>query len=52
MADTAQKRWELENSIPAVDTADIEALYKWDDAEQRDMQNRRPWNGNPNYFKR
>lgn len=44
----AQKRWELENEVQAGDT---EALYQYDIAEQQALQQQKPWQKDPHYFK-
>lgn len=46
----AQRRWELENEVQ--ETTDVDAIYKWDDDEQRRIQSERPWSKDPNHFKR
>lgn len=45
---TARMRWELENSVQNVST---DALYKYDEAEQKSIQAQRPWTKDPHYFK-
>ncbi|KAF6258441.1 JAB1/Mov34/MPN/PAD-1 ubiquitin protease-domain-containing protein [Scenedesmus sp. NREL 46B-D3] len=44
----ARMRWELENSVQNVST---DALYKFDEAEQKAIQSQKPWTKDPHYFK-
>jgi COP9 signalosome complex subunit 5 len=44
----ARMRWELENSVQNVST---DALYKYDEAEQKAIQSQKPWTKDPHYFK-
>lgn len=48
----SQARWELENAVHTVQDADVDAVYHWNPAEQREMQQARPWLQDPTYFKR
>lgn len=41
---------ELENTIKLVDTH-RDALYSYDDAEQKQIQNEKPWKSDPHHFK-
>ncbi len=45
---TARLRWELENGVAPVSA---DALYKYDEAEQRSIQTQKPWTKDPHYFK-
>lgn len=48
----AQARWELENTIQTTtSTEDVDALYKYDAAEQSLIQQQKPWSKDPHYFK-
>jgi hypothetical protein len=53
-AATARARWELENGVASAgpEDADVEALYRFDPAEQSAMQQQRPWAKDPHFFKR
>lgn len=46
-----QARWELENSVQNVGEGDIDSLYRWDAAEQREIQQIKPWEKDPSHFK-
>ncbi|KAL6769348.1 hypothetical protein ACKKBG_A30665 [Auxenochlorella protothecoides x Auxenochlorella symbiontica] len=48
----SQARWELENAVQTVQDSDVDAVYHWNPAEQREMQQARPWLQDPTYFKR
>lgn len=37
----AQKTWEMMNNISTIDT--IDEIYKYDDGQQRDILNAKPW---------
>ena len=45
----ARLRWELENNVQAV--TDVDALFKYDAAEQQVMQQQKPWSKDPHFFK-
>lgn len=45
-AEIAKKSWELENNISTVDE-----IYKYDAAQQTQIQAQRPWEKDPYYFK-
>lgn len=49
--DMARMRWELENSVQATTSDDVDALYKYDSAEQSVIQQQKPWSKDPHYFK-
>lgn len=52
-AATARQRWELENNVASVSSAaEADALYRYDAEEQRAVQQQRPWQKDPTYFKR
>uniref|UniRef100_A0A6U0QD08 MPN domain-containing protein n=1 Tax=Prasinoderma coloniale TaxID=156133 RepID=A0A6U0QD08_9VIRI len=54
-ADDAQKRWELENEIgtlAARDAAELDGLFKYDEAEQKAIDAAKPWRSDPHYFKK
>lgn len=48
--ESSQKAWELENAVKLVDPH-RDALYNYDEAEQKAISNERPWKKDPNYFK-
>lgn len=48
-ASTSKARWELENSVQAIN--DVEAYYKYDAAAQQAIQQQKPWTKDPHYFK-
>ncbi|RDL39508.1 Mov34-domain-containing protein [Venustampulla echinocandica] len=48
--DTAFKTWELDNNIKLVDP-ERDALYTYDVAEQKAVNDGKPWKGEPHYFK-
>ena len=48
----ALKRWELENNVQEASASDMDALYRYDAAEQKAIQEARPWKNDPHYFKR
>ncbi|KAL8740764.1 MAG: hypothetical protein Q9190_006567 [Brigantiaea leucoxantha] len=50
MSKTLQRVWELENVIKLVDPH-RDALYAYDEAEQKAIANERPWKADPHYFK-
>ncbi|KAL9599737.1 MAG: hypothetical protein Q9219_003620 [cf. Caloplaca sp. 3 TL-2023] len=45
-----QRAWELENAVKLVDPH-RDALYSYDEAEQKAISSERPWKSDPNYFK-
>lgn len=49
----AQARWEMENNVQATSSLaeDVDALYKYDAAEQSLIQQQKPWSKDPHYFK-
>lgn len=47
-AQTAQKRWELENEVQP---GDVDRLYHYDAAEQQALQQQKPWQKDPHFFK-
>lgn len=51
MADAgpARARWELENNVQ--NTEDVDALFKYDPAEQQMVQSSKPWAKDPHFFK-
>ena len=54
-AGDAQKRWELENEIgtlAARDAAELDGLFKYDEAEQKAIDAAKPWRSDPHYFKK
>lgn len=54
-ASTSRARWELENSIqaPTASTAeDVDALFKYDAAEQQLIQSQKPWAKDPHHYKK
>ncbi|KAK8232262.1 COP9 signalosome complex subunit 5 [Phyllosticta capitalensis] len=48
--ENAIKSWELENSIKLVDPA-RDALYNYSPADQKAINDARPWRSDPNWFK-
>lgn len=44
--DMAKKTWELENDIEPIDD-----IYKYDAAQQQQIQISKPWDKDPHYFK-
>ncbi|KAK2627280.1 hypothetical protein QTJ16_003246 [Diplocarpon rosae] len=48
--DTARKAWELDNNVQLVD-AHRDALYTYDTAEQKAINNAKPWKTDPHHFK-
>ncbi len=46
---TAKARWELENNVQTA--TEVDALYKYDEAEQKAIQAQKPWTKDPHYFK-
>lgn len=48
----ALKRWELENNVQEASASDMDALYRYDAAEQKAIQESKPWKSDPHYFKR
>ncbi|KAL8739169.1 MAG: hypothetical protein Q9181_000198 [Wetmoreana brouardii] len=47
---SAQRAWELENAVKLVDPH-RDALYAYDEAEQKAINADRPWKTNPHHFK-
>ncbi|GIL42017.1 hypothetical protein Vafri_83 [Volvox africanus] len=50
-ASTAKARWELENNIQPSTCKDVDALFKYDAAEQQLAQSCRPWAKDPHHYK-
>ncbi|KAI9873742.1 MAG: COP9 signalosome catalytic subunit rri1 [Pleopsidium flavum] len=50
MEETAHKSWELENSVKLVNSH-RDALYTYDENEQKAIQNAKPWKKDPHHFK-
>lgn len=50
-AATARQRWELENSVASASGAEVDGLYRYDPQEQQAVQQQRPWQKDPSYFK-
>ncbi|KAK7431148.1 COP9 signalosome catalytic subunit rri1 [Neonectria magnoliae] len=50
MEETALKSWELDNNVQLVDPK-RDALYNYDADAQKTMDNAKPWNKDPSYFK-
>ncbi|KAL9006770.1 MAG: hypothetical protein Q9188_000457 [Gyalolechia gomerana] len=48
--ESSQKAWELENAVKLVDPH-RDALYSYDEAEQKAISDERPWKKDPNHFK-
>ncbi|KAI2630594.1 COP9 signalosome complex subunit 5 [Hypoxylon sp. NC1633] len=48
--EVAMKTWELDNDIKLVDPT-RDALYNYSDSRQVEVNNAKPWNANPNFFK-
>lgn len=48
-AKAAQQRWELENNVQEISESD--ALFKFDDQANAQMQQQRPWSTDPHHFK-
>ncbi|KAK6218036.1 Para-hydroxybenzoate--polyprenyltransferase, mitochondrial precursor (PHB:polyprenyltransferase) [Pestalotiopsis sp. IQ-011] len=48
--DVAMKSWELDNDVKLVDPT-RDALYRYDKAAQKEIDNKKPWRQNPNHFK-
>ena len=44
-----QLRWELENNLQS--GIEVDALFKYDAAEQQVVQQQKPWSKDPHYFK-
>jgi len=49
--DEAQEVWELKNRVEQLDGSD-DWRYKYDEAEQKWFADKRPWTGDPHYFRR
>ena len=49
--DTARAQWELENDVEAASESDEASLFRYDEAQQKKIQEEKPWKQNPNYFK-
>lgn len=47
----AQQRWELENAVASTSASEADALYKYDLQEQQTIQQQKPWQKDPQYFK-
>ncbi|KAI0127520.1 JAB1/Mov34/MPN/PAD-1 ubiquitin protease-domain-containing protein [Xylariales sp. AK1849] len=47
--DVAMKSWELDNDVKLVDPV-RDALYKYDAAHQKEINNAKPWRTNPHHF--
>mmetsp|Transcript_1732 Transcript_1732/g.4052 ORF Transcript_1732/g.4052 Transcript_1732/m.4052 type:complete len:352 (-) Transcript_1732:93-1148(-) len=45
----ARQRWELENNIQEISESD--ALFKFDEQQNAEIQRQRPWSRDPHYFK-
>lgn len=50
-ASTSRARWELENNIQQVSGEDVDALFKFDAAEQQLIQSQKPWSKDPHHYK-
>jgi hypothetical protein len=50
-ADTARARWELENAVAPAPAADADAWYRYDATAAATVQQQRPWQKDPTYFK-
>ncbi|KAI4138873.1 MAG: hypothetical protein LQ341_004474 [Variospora aurantia] len=48
--ESSQRAWELENTIKLVDPH-RDALYGYDEEEQKAISDERPWKNDPNHFK-
>ena len=48
--DTARAQWELENDVEAASESDEASLFRYDEAQQKKIQEEKPWKQNPNYF--
>ncbi|CAA7398715.1 unnamed protein product [Spirodela intermedia] len=48
----AQRTWELENNVVAVEGADVDLIYFYDEATQSKMQQEKPWTNDPHFFRR
>ncbi|KLU89096.1 COP9 signalosome complex subunit 5 [Magnaporthiopsis poae ATCC 64411] len=48
--DVALKSWELDNNVRLIDPA-RDALYNYNIDAQKELQDRKPWSKDPNYFK-
>ncbi|TVY78576.1 COP9 signalosome complex subunit [Lachnellula suecica] len=48
--ETAYKTWELENNVKLVDPQ-RDALYTYDAAEQKEINDKKPWKQDPHHFK-
>lgn len=49
----ARQTWELENSILAIDSpAESDTIYHYDEAAQAKIQQEKPWQHDPNFFRR
>ena len=54
-ASTSKARWELENNIQTTAAAgaeDVDALFKYDPAEQQLIQSQKPWAKDPHHYKK
>jgi len=50
-AGVARQRWELENAVASTSATEADALYKYDHQEQQTIQQQKPWQKDPTYFK-
>lgn len=50
-ASTSRQRWELENTVQNIGGEDVDALFKYDHAEQQIVQQQKPWTKDPHFFK-
>jgi COP9 signalosome complex subunit 5 len=50
-AGAARQRWELENAIASTSASEADGLYKYDHQEQQTIQQQKPWQKDPTYFK-
>lgn len=58
-ASTSRQRWELENNVQTVGGGpstsggeDVDALFKYDPAEQQLIQSQKPWAKDPHHYKK
>ncbi len=45
------RRWELENNIQQAPAEDVDALFRYDAAEQQVTQQAKPWAKDPHHYK-
>ncbi|KIZ06923.1 COP9 signalosome complex subunit 5 [Monoraphidium neglectum] len=50
-ASVAQQRWELENAVASTSASEADGLYRYDLQEQQTIQQQKPWQKDPQYFK-